>query len=116
MRQTPNRGITLSPIVKKASRSWIGPRATRMGSALNVAGHDAAPGHAEAAREDDAGLAPGLDHLFHMGAVAETWDPKKPLDEQLESALAKASPADTRDEPERKARPMPAMVAKRVIA
>jgi malonate decarboxylase gamma subunit len=63
-------------------------------------------------------FAPGLDHLFQMGAVAEIWDPKKPLDEQLEAALAKASPADTRDElgAERKDRAMAAIVAKRVIA
>jgi malonate decarboxylase gamma subunit len=63
-------------------------------------------------------FAPGIDHLFQIGAVAEIWDPEKPLDEQLEEALAKASPADTRDElgAERKGRAMAAMVAKRVIA
>jgi malonate decarboxylase gamma subunit len=63
-------------------------------------------------------FAPGLDHLAQMGAVAEIWDPQKPLDEQLEEALRKASPVDTRDElgATRKGRPMAAKVAKRVIA
>jgi malonate decarboxylase gamma subunit len=63
-------------------------------------------------------FAPGIDHLFQIGAVAEIWDPEKPLDEQLEAALAKASPADTRDElgVERKGRVMAATVARRVIA
>ena len=63
-------------------------------------------------------FAPGLEHLFQMGAVAEIWDPEKPLDEQLEAALGKASPADTRDElgAERKGRARAAVVAKRVIA
>jgi malonate decarboxylase gamma subunit len=63
-------------------------------------------------------FAPGLDHLFQMGAVAEIWDPEKPLDEQLEAALGKASPKDVRDElgAERKGRHMAAQVAKRVIA
>jgi malonate decarboxylase gamma subunit len=63
-------------------------------------------------------FAPGLDHLFQMGAVAEIWDPEKPLDEQLEVALGKASPTDFRDElgAERKGRLMAAHVAKRVIA
>jgi malonate decarboxylase gamma subunit len=63
-------------------------------------------------------FAPGLDHLAQMGAVAEIWDPQKPLDEQLEEALKKASPVDTRDElgATRKGRPMAAKVAKRVIA
>ena len=63
-------------------------------------------------------FAPGLDHLLQMGAVAEIWDPTKPLDEQLEETLKKASPADNRDEmgAERKGRLMAARVAKRVIA
>jgi len=62
-------------------------------------------------------FAPGLENLLLMGAVAEIWDPKKPLDEQLEEALGKASPADTRDElgAQRKGRTMAAMVAKRVV-
>ena len=62
-------------------------------------------------------FAPGLDHLEQLGAVAEIWDPQKPLDEQLEEALKKASPVDTRDElgATRKGRPMAAKVAKRVI-
>jgi malonate decarboxylase gamma subunit len=28
-------------------------------------------------------FAPGLDHLLQVGAVAEVWDPEKPLDDQL---------------------------------
>src|SRR6202451_2492821 len=43
-------------------------------------------------------FAPALDHLAQMGAVAEVWDPKKPLDEQLEATLAKADPKDVRDQ------------------
>jgi malonate decarboxylase gamma subunit len=63
-------------------------------------------------------FAPGLDHLVQVGAVTEIWDPKKPLDEQLEEALAKASAADTRDElgAERRGRLMAATIAKRVVA
>src|ERR1700678_331145 len=63
-------------------------------------------------------FAPGLNHVLQMGAVAEIWDPKKPLDEQLEETLKKASPVDNRDEmgAEGKGRPMAAVVAKRVIA
>jgi malonate decarboxylase gamma subunit len=63
-------------------------------------------------------FAPGLNHLAQMGAVAEIWEPQKPLDEQLEEALKKASPVDSRDEwgAARKGRPMAAKVAKRVIA
>jgi malonate decarboxylase gamma subunit len=63
-------------------------------------------------------FAPSLDNLAQMGAVAEIWDPGRPLDEQLEEALAKASLKDIRDErgAARKGRPMAAEVAKRVIA
>ena len=63
-------------------------------------------------------FAPGLDHLWQMGAVAEIWDPKKPLSDQLEESLAAASPADTRDElgAHRKGRTMAATVSQRVIA
>src|SRR5271156_5917851 len=63
-------------------------------------------------------FAPGLDHMFQMGAFAEIWDPKKPLDEQLEQTLSNASSTDTRDElgAQRKGRLMTAVVAKRVIA
>ena len=62
-------------------------------------------------------FAPGLDHLLQVGAVAEVWDPKKPLDDQLEETLRNASPTDTRDElgAQRKGRAMAAIVAKRVI-
>ena len=69
-------------------------------SAVSVAGHETAPGHSEAAREDDAGLCTGLDHLLQMaiGTVAEIWDPKRSLDDQLEEALRNTSPVDTRDE------------------
>src|SRR5580700_796455 len=63
-------------------------------------------------------FAPGLEHLLQMGAVAEIWDPKKPLDEQLEESLRNTSPTDSRDElgAQRKGRLMAAKVAKRVIA
>ena len=63
-------------------------------------------------------FAPGLDHLWQMGAVTEIWDLKKPLDEQLEQTLRNASSTDTRDElgAQRKGRLMTAIVAKRVIA
>jgi malonate decarboxylase gamma subunit len=62
-------------------------------------------------------FAPGLDHLLQVGAVAEIWDPNKPLDDQLEETLRNTSPADTRDElgAQRKGRTMASMVAKRVI-
>lgn len=63
-------------------------------------------------------FAPGLDSMYRMGAVAEIWDAEKPLDEQLEAALAKASPKDVRDRlgEERKGRLMAAQIAKRVVA
>jgi malonate decarboxylase gamma subunit len=63
-------------------------------------------------------FAPGLEHLVRMGAVAEVWDPAKPLDEQLEDALAKASPRDVRDEvgAARNGRGLAATVARRVAA
>ena len=63
-------------------------------------------------------FAPGLDHLAQTGAVAETWDPNRPLDEQLEQALGKVSQEDTRDQlgAQRKGRPMAAKVALQVIA
>jgi malonate decarboxylase gamma subunit len=63
-------------------------------------------------------FAPGLNHLLQVGAVAETWDPNKPLDDQLEETLRNTSPADTRDElgAQRKGRTLAATVAKRVIA
>jgi malonate decarboxylase gamma subunit len=62
-------------------------------------------------------FAPGLDHLWQMGAVATIWDPKRPLSDQLEEALAAASPVDTRDQlgASRKGRTMAAAVSKRVI-
>jgi malonate decarboxylase gamma subunit len=46
------------------------------------------------------------------------WDPKKPLDDQLEETLRNTSPTDTRDElgAQRKGRTVAAIVAKRVIA
>jgi malonate decarboxylase gamma subunit len=63
-------------------------------------------------------FAPGLDHMVNVGAVSAVWDPAKPLDAQLEQALATASPDDVRDMvgAQRKGRPMAADVAKRVIA
>jgi malonate decarboxylase gamma subunit len=63
-------------------------------------------------------FAPGLDHLAQTGAVAAIWDPKKPLDEQLEVAIADASPEDKRDHlgAKRKGRLMAAKVAAQVVA
>ena len=63
-------------------------------------------------------FAPGLDHLAQTGAVAEVWDPKQPLDGQLEASLGRAEAQDTRDQlgAQRKGRPMAAKVAARVIA
>jgi malonate decarboxylase gamma subunit len=63
-------------------------------------------------------FAPGLDHMVFVGAVAKVWDPAKPLDAQLEEALAVASPDDKRDRlgASRKGRPMAADVAERVVA
>jgi malonate decarboxylase gamma subunit len=63
-------------------------------------------------------FAPGLEHMVSVGAVATVWDPAKPLDAQLEQALADASPDDRRDVlgAERGGRPMAAGIAKRVIA
>jgi malonate decarboxylase gamma subunit len=63
-------------------------------------------------------FAPGLDHMFTVGAVATIWDPARALDAQLEQALADASPDDRRDllGAERRGRPMAADIAKRVIA
>jgi malonate decarboxylase gamma subunit len=63
-------------------------------------------------------FSPGLDSMLQMGALAEVWDANKPLDEQLEATLKKASAKDVRDQlgAERKGRPMAALVTKRVIA
>ena len=61
-------------------------------------------------------FAPGLHTMVQMGAVSTVWDPGEPLDEQLEAALAAASPDDARDRlgAERKGRLMAASVARRV--
>ncbi len=63
-------------------------------------------------------FAPGLDPLARTGAVSEIWDPERPLDEQLETTLARAAPEDVRDRlgAERQGRPMAAAVALRVVA
>lgn len=63
-------------------------------------------------------FAPGLDHMVFVGAVSAVWDPAKPLDAQLEQALATASADDVRDVlgKKRKGRPIAADVAKQVIA
>ena len=63
-------------------------------------------------------FAPGLDHFAQTGAVAAIWDPKKPLDEQLEAAISDASPWDQRDRlgAERGGRLLAAKVAEQVIA
>jgi len=41
-------------------------------------------------------FAPGLENLARTGAIAETWDPAKPLSEQLMAVLAKSHDGDTR--------------------
>ncbi len=41
-------------------------------------------------------FAPGLDNLFKMGAVAEIWDPAKPLGPQLSALLAIPAVGDMR--------------------
>jgi malonate decarboxylase gamma subunit len=63
-------------------------------------------------------FAPGLPHMVRMGAVAQVWDPARPLDAQLETALVAAPAEDLRDErgDERGGRPMAAKVARRVLA
>jgi malonate decarboxylase gamma subunit len=63
-------------------------------------------------------FAPGLDHFAQTGAVAAIWNPKKPLDEQLEAAISDASPWDQRDRlgAERGGRLLAAKVAEQVIA
>ena len=63
-------------------------------------------------------FAPGLDHLAQTGAVAEIWDPKQPLDKQLEASLGRAERKDVRDQlgAERRGRPMAAKVGLQVIA
>ena len=63
-------------------------------------------------------FAPGLDAMMGVGAVAAVWDPARPLDVQLEQALADASPDDTRDVlgAARKGRLLAAEVARRVVA
>src|SRR6202451_4418392 len=63
-------------------------------------------------------FAPGLDHMAQTGAGASIWDPKQPLDQQLEAAIASASPRDQRDRlgAERKGRLMAAKVAELVVA
>ena len=42
-------------------------------------------------------FAPGVEAMSKVGAVAETWDPGKPLDAQLEATLAKICLTDERD-------------------
>ena len=63
-------------------------------------------------------FAPGLDHFALTGAVAETWDLNRSLEEQLEETLGRASQEDTRDQlgAQRKGRPVAAKVALQVIA
>ncbi|MFO1127391.1 MAG: biotin-independent malonate decarboxylase subunit gamma [Rhodospirillales bacterium] len=42
-------------------------------------------------------FAPGVEAMRKVGAVAETWEPGKPLDAQLEATLAKICLTDERD-------------------
>jgi len=41
-------------------------------------------------------FAPGLDNLAQMGAIAETWDPTRPLSTQLETLLGRPFDGDVR--------------------
>ena len=61
-------------------------------------------------------FAPGLDNLARMGAVLETWDPSKPLADQLAALLGRARDRDGRDAlgKERQGRPKAADIAMRV--
>ena len=63
-------------------------------------------------------FAPGLDHMYQMGAVHAIWGLHEPLATRLEEALKTASRTDNRDDvgAERKGRTMAATVAKRVSA
>jgi malonate decarboxylase gamma subunit len=56
-------------------------------------------------------FAPGLDNLARMGAVLDTWDPAKPLCDQLAAVLGGMDPGDRRDVP---GRPKAAEIAERV--
>ena len=61
-------------------------------------------------------FAPGLASMSAVGAVAEVWDPAKPLSEQFEATLASIPTHDTRDTlgAERGGRPVAATIARRV--
>lgn len=61
-------------------------------------------------------FAPGLDNLARMGAVQETWDPSKPLADQLAAVLAGMDAGDRRDAlgKARQGRPKAADIAERV--
>lgn len=63
-------------------------------------------------------FAPGVEAMSKVGAVAEIWDPAKPLDAQLEATLAKISLSDERDVlgAARGGRRMAADVARRIAA
>lgn len=61
-------------------------------------------------------FAPGLDNLARTGGVLETWDPSKPLADQLAAVLGRADAGDRRDAlgKERGGRPKAADIAERV--
>jgi malonate decarboxylase gamma subunit len=61
-------------------------------------------------------FAPGLDNLAQTGAVLETWDPKRPLADQLAAVLERDADGDRRDAlgRERQGRPKAADIAERV--
>ena len=61
-------------------------------------------------------FAPGLDNLARMGAVLETWDPSKPLADQLASVLRRVEAGDRRDAlgRDRQGRPKAAAIAEQV--
>ncbi|MEP9386315.1 biotin-independent malonate decarboxylase subunit gamma [Mesorhizobium sp. KR9-304] len=61
-------------------------------------------------------FSPGLASMTAVGAVAEVWDPAKPLADQLEATLAAFPARDMRDTlgAERGGRPIAAQIARRV--
>ena len=61
-------------------------------------------------------FAPGLDNLASTGGIFATWDPGRPLSEQLEALLAAMPARDARDRlgRERGGRPKAAEIAERV--
>lgn len=70
----------------------------------------------EALSKTTAVFAPGLDSMTKVGAIAQVWDPAKPLDVQIEATLATIPAHDVRDAlgAERGGRLLAAGIARRV--